>query len=138
MGKLLLCPMAACFFNSRFASCIASHTFASDMICCMISATAGSELKSKILLADSFSIELNMSLGAARGICSFPDRFLPQPVNALQNGRFWGMSMERAGCNGNGEFYLMGGGDKSHNHGLTYTTYLWNRPGCYILLRRLS
>lgn len=103
VGKLL-CPMAFCFFNSRFASCIASHTFASDMICCMISATAGSELKSNILLADSFSIELSMSLimGASRGICSFPERLRPQPVNALQNGRFCtcGKSIERAGWNG--------------------------------------
>lgn len=100
VGKLLWLR-ADCFFSSRLAAWIASNSFASDMICCIMSATAGSELKSNRLFTDSFSIEFPTSLG----ICSLVrplERLRPQPVKALQNGRFARPPIDRAVCHGRG------------------------------------
>lgn len=63
--------------SSMFASCIASHSFASDMICRERSSTAGSALSSSRL-----PIVSSLCKGSPwRGSAGRFDRFLPQPTN---------------------------------------------------------
>lgn len=64
--------------SSTFASCMASQSFASDMICRERSSTAGSALSSSRLFMDS-SISSPLSVRAGK-----LDRFLPQPKNLIE------------------------------------------------------
>lgn len=85
---------------SRLASCMASHSFACDIIWRIKSSTAGSEFKSSRSPSVS-SKPLSRLFGDACCCCSTSllfgrsgtdgsARFRPHPVNALQNGRFFG------------------------------------------------
>lgn len=59
-----------------------------------------------MLLLFSDSPELNEDMSRPEGMFATPDeeRFRPHPVKALQKGRFWGESMDRAVCNSQGEW----------------------------------
>ena len=81
--------LLACFsfwrYISRFASWIASYILASLIICLMRFSIAGSEFNSKS--SETLVSSSSKVWGGGGATISF-DLFLPQPVKALQNGRF--------------------------------------------------